>query len=106
MDSVAEARRYFNVAVSLTSTYNRYRNDQVLPPLAPEAGVLDSSYLNIGIQKYFVSKKVFTMRTAHAIALSEAQIVKITIDTMRLLLSQEVIDWQELQSRLDLATSG
>jgi hypothetical protein len=45
--------------------------------------VLEESYLNVGVSKYFVSKGVFSMRAAHSLSLADSMLVKAMLDVTR-----------------------
>lgn len=45
--------------------------------------VPESTYLNVGLSKYFVSKGVFSMRASHSLSLTESMLVKAILDVSR-----------------------
>lgn len=45
--------------------------------------VSEESYLNVGVSKYFVSKGVFSTRTAHFLSLADSMLVKAILDVSR-----------------------
>lgn len=92
----------YNVGLSIRSNYSRYHQDQVVAPLvSSEEEVLDTSYIDKGIAKYFISGKVFTMRTSHSITLSKAQIVKQLLDVSReLVVSKNILPAERLAKYL------
>nr|UJQ92528.1 MAG: putative RNA-dependent RNA polymerase [Mitoviridae sp.] len=45
--------------------------------------VPESTYLNVGLSKYFVSKGVFSMRASHSLSLADSMLVKCILDISR-----------------------
>nr|ALD89125.1 RNA-dependent RNA polymerase [Rhizoctonia solani mitovirus 6] len=50
------------------------------------------SYLNAGLNKYFVSKGVFTMRASHSITLAESAVTKMVITVAKELVNGQLTD--------------
>lgn len=83
LESVHVLRTKYGRAVALTTA--RSSQFQALEG-SPDMEIPDTTYLNEGVSKYFVSKGVFTMRASHSITLTKAQVVKETLNSFRELL--------------------
>jgi hypothetical protein len=83
LESVHVLRTKYGRAVALTTA--RSSQFQALEG-NPDMEIPDTTYLNEGVSKYFVSKGVFTMRASHSITLTKAQVVKETLNSFRELL--------------------
>jgi len=80
LESVHVLRTKYGRAVALTTA--RSSQFQALEG-SPDMEIPDTTYLNEGVSKYFVSKGVFTMRASHSITLTKAQVVKETLSCFR-----------------------
>lgn len=89
LESVHILRTKFGKAIVITHASDR--SSQALAG-SPDMVIPDSTYLEVGISKYFVSKGVFTMRASHSITLTKAQVVKVYLTEIRRIISEEAID--------------
>jgi hypothetical protein len=81
LESAKVLNKTFGRAVGITR--HSTREFQAIAGFDEGQQVLEESYLNVGISKYFVSKGVFSMRAAHSLSLADSMLVKAILDVCR-----------------------
>jgi hypothetical protein len=81
LESAMVLNKTFGRAVGITR--HSTREFQAIAGWDEGQQVLEESYLNVGVSKYFVSKGVFSMRAAHSLSLADSMLVKAMLDVSR-----------------------
>jgi hypothetical protein len=81
LESAKVLNKTFGRAVGITR--HSTREFQAIAGFDEGQQVLEESYLNVGVSKYFVSKGVFSMRAAHSLSLADSMLVKAILDVCR-----------------------
>jgi hypothetical protein len=81
LESAKVLNKTFGKAVGITR--HSTREFQAIAGFDEGQQVLEESYLNVGVSKYFVSKRVFSMRAAHSLSLADSMLVKAILDVCR-----------------------